>query len=196
VSKYLAEKEVLKLADNNFIPIVFRKGTVYGYSPRMRFDLIVNTMVRDALLYGKLHIFCRGKQWRPLVSIEDVATAYLLALEAPKEKVKRKIINIAAGNYQVKDVANEVKRAFKNEFNMPITLVYEQDNKKDRSYKVETTRAERLLSFKPTHTIYSSVCELVSQIQQSKKLQKFDNSKYYNILQMKPLLEKMKPLSM
>jgi len=190
-SKFLAERFLLQLTDNTFSPTVLRKGTVYGPSPRMRYDLIVNTMVRDAMRSKKLHVFCRGRQWRPLISIHDVANAYALTIRAPEKLVKGKIINISAGNYQVDGVAKEIQGAFKESLNTDITIVYEKDDKLDRSYRVSTKRAKELLHFFPKETIRESVRALVSAIKKNKALQQFSNPLFYNIERMKPILQSM-----
>ena len=69
VSNHDAEKILLQLADESFSPVIFRQGTVFGYSPRMRYDLVVNTFVKDALSKGRLTVFGGGEMWRPLVDV-------------------------------------------------------------------------------------------------------------------------------
>lgn len=191
-SKYFAEREILKLADSHFSPIILRKGTVYGYSPRMRYDLIINTMVRDALQNGQIHIFCKGKQWRPLVSVEDVVDAYLLALTRPRELLHKQIINIASDNYQVEEVAQTVQHVLQHNFHRSVQLVYEQVLRRDRSYRVSTARGHTLLHFHPNRSLSVGITELTATILKSKKLQRFTDSTYYNIEHMRPILQKMK----
>jgi len=190
-SKYLAELALLDLASPSFSPIILRKGTVFGYSPRMRYDLIVNTMVRDAIRTKKLHIFCQGKQWRPLVAIEDVVEAYLLALKKPRMKLHGKIINVASGNYRVEEVAKVVQKVFHDSFHEKIQLKYEDAQKPDRSYCVSTTRAKNLLGFESQHTMSSSIYLLATIILKNSALQKFKNPIFYNIERMKPILQHM-----
>ncbi|TET12616.1 SDR family oxidoreductase, partial [Candidatus Aerophobetes bacterium] len=76
-SKYDAERILLKMVDEDFCPVILRKGTIFGFSYRMRYDLVVNTFVKDALTKGKITIFRGGEMWRPLVDISDVVKAYL-----------------------------------------------------------------------------------------------------------------------
>src|SRR5262245_6718862 len=64
VSKYEAERAILAMMGDGFCPVILRKGTVYGYSPRMRYDLVVNTFVRDALARGRLTLHHGGEMWR------------------------------------------------------------------------------------------------------------------------------------
>ena len=85
--------------------MLLRNGTVYGYSPRMRFDLVVNTFVKDALLNGKLLLHGGGWMWRPLVDVRDVSDAMIAAYEAPAEKVRGEIFNVLHSNYQIRELA-------------------------------------------------------------------------------------------
>ena len=87
-SKRYGEERLLELADEGLCPVILRNGTVYGWSPRMRFDLVVNTFVKDALLSGALKLHGGGWMWRPLVDIRDCADAMIAAYEAPAEKVR------------------------------------------------------------------------------------------------------------
>ncbi len=194
-SKYFAEQAILRLANASFSPIILRKGTVFGYSPRMRYDLIVNTMVRDAICQKKLHIFSQGKQWRSLVAIEDVVEAYVLAIKKPRKTLHKKIINIASENYRVIDVAKEVQKVFKDSFHTHIKLVYTQMNKPDRSYRVSTKRSTKLLGFKSQQTLSMSIFSLTHKILKKKELRQFKNPRFYNIETMKPILERMKLVS-
>ena len=78
------------LVDDGLCPVILRNGTVYGYSPRMRFDLVVNTFVKDALLKGELSLHGGGWMWRPLVDVRDAADAMIAALEAPADQRPRR----------------------------------------------------------------------------------------------------------
>jgi nucleoside-diphosphate-sugar epimerase len=71
VSKHYAEEKLLELVDDGLVPVILRNGTVYGHSPRMRFDLVVNTFVKDALVSGRLSLHGGGWMWRPLVDVRD-----------------------------------------------------------------------------------------------------------------------------
>src|SRR6185436_9827270 len=104
-SKRYGEEALLGLADKGLCPVLLRNGTVYGWSPRMRFDLVVNTFVKDALLNGKLNLHGGGWMWRPLVDIRDVADAMIAAYEAPAEKVRGEIFNVVHSNYQIRELA-------------------------------------------------------------------------------------------
>src|ERR1039458_3434398 len=83
VSKLAGERELLALCDKDFSPVILRMGTLFGFSPRMRYDLVVNTFVKDAFLKGAMTLHYGGQMWRPLVDVRDAARAYVMALEAP-----------------------------------------------------------------------------------------------------------------
>ena len=85
--------------------MILRNGTVYGYSPRMRFDLVVNTFVKDALLRGELTLHGGGWMWRPLVDVRDCADAMIAAMEAPADLVRGEIFNVLHSNYQIRELA-------------------------------------------------------------------------------------------
>ncbi|MBI3342382.1 SDR family oxidoreductase [Candidatus Curtissbacteria bacterium] len=188
-SKRQAEKQIIKLAGPNFCVVVLRKGTVFGYSPRMRYDLVVNTMVKDALSKGRINIYGQGIQWRPLVDVEDVAVAYIAAVEATPKLVNREIINISAGNFLVRDLAFEIKKAVEKNYGTNIEVVFTPIKGKVRSYRVSSQKAAKLLKFKTSVTISDSVIKMVAAVKHN-KMDDFDNALYYNIDWMRPILEK------
>ena len=104
-SKRYGEDELLGLVDDGLCPVMLRNGTVYGWSPRMRFDLVVNTFVKDALLAGALNLHGGGWMWRPLVDVRDVSDAMIAAYEAPAELVRGEIFNVLHSNYQIRELA-------------------------------------------------------------------------------------------
>ncbi len=107
ISKLQGEQAATQLADDDFSVIALRKGTVSGYSPRMRFDLIINTMFRNAVRENVITVN-NPSIWRPILSIEDAATAYIRAVEA-NYKLSG-IFNVASGNYTVGEVRTAKRR--------------------------------------------------------------------------------------
>jgi nucleoside-diphosphate-sugar epimerase len=161
-SKVRAERDLSRLADDRFSPVFLRNATVYGFSPRLRLDLIVNDFVASAFVAGEVLIRSDGTPWRPLVHIRDVASAVLAALEAPPESVHNQAFNIGrtSENYQVRDVADLVADA------LPGTKVtYEAGGGPDpRSYRVDFSKAERgLPGFRPRWTVRDGIAELVDE---------------------------------
>ena len=187
VSKHEAEKILLQLADETFWPVIFRQGTVYGYSPRMRYDLVVNTFVKDALSKGRLTVFGGGEMWRPLVDVLDVAKAHICAIEAPREKVQGEIFNLAEKNYRVLELAHWVQEALSETVNVEIDVDYSPF--KGRSYRVSITKIESQLGFRPGSSVKDSVIDMVQRIPAESKTD-FLNPIYYNI-QWMTLLDRM-----
>lgn len=185
LSKLKAEKGILPLADDKFTVVVVRKGTVFGYSPRMRYDLVVNTMIKDALQKGKITVLAEGKQWRPLISINDVACGYIKLLKTPKQKINKEIFNLLTDNFRIIDIAKKVKKAVSHL--MKVDLQIEKAIIETRSYKVSNKKMQKVLKFFPKDTIEDFVSEMVK-----KELEDFDNPKYYNIQWMKLLYQKGK----
>ena len=92
-SKVLTEREVSKMADENFSPTFLRNATAYGFSPRIRFDLVLNNLVAWAFTTGKIMMKSDGSPWRPVVHIEDIARAFIAVLEAPRYKIHDEAFN-------------------------------------------------------------------------------------------------------
>jgi len=111
--KLRAEEEILGLSNGNFSATVLRMATLYGCSPRMRFDLVVNILSLHATLNGRIRIF-GGKQWRPFVHVADAAQAYGLVLNAPLDRVGGEIFNVGSNdqNYRVGELGNFVQQVF------------------------------------------------------------------------------------
>jgi len=175
ISKLQGEQAALQLMSDNFSVISLRKGTISGYSPRMRLDLIVNTMFKTALRDGLITVN-NPSIWRPILSIDDAATAYVRAVEA-NAKISG-VFNLASGNYTVGEVADIVRNRLDEQLALRIQLNIKhiQDF---RNYKVSTEKAANVLSFHPTGNVKSIVDNL---IENSDKFRDWDNPLYSNIL--------------
>ena len=174
ISKLQGEQAALQLADENFSVISLRKGTVSGYSPRMRFDLIINTMFKSAMKTRTITVN-NPSIWRPILSIEDAATAYIRAVEASLSISG--VFNVASGNYTVGEVADLVKAAIEEQLSVRPTLCIKhmQDF---RNYKVSIEKANNVLSFHPMGDVKSIVGSLVENMN---KYEGWDNPAYSNI---------------
>jgi nucleoside-diphosphate-sugar epimerase len=112
-SKVIAEDGLRDLAADGFSPIYIRNGTIYGLSPRMRFDTVLNNFVGQAVATGKIIIYSNGEPWRPVVHIEDINRTFLQFLEAPIQKVHNEAFNNGSDelNWRVIDLAKAAQKA-------------------------------------------------------------------------------------
>lgn len=188
VSKHKAEKEIIKLKDKNFCPVIFRQGTVYGYSKRLRYDLVVNTMVKDALQNGIIHVFTKGAQYRPLVDVKDVAKVYILAIESDNPKICGEIFNLRYKNYTVLQLSRIIRKTLENKFKIKIKVKIENTQKVGRNYKITGDKLRAFFKWKPQIPVEESVQDLVQQIKKNKNTD-FSHPRYYNIEWMKLLTE-------
>jgi len=174
ISKLQGEQAVMQLVDDSFSVISLRKGTISGYSPRMRLDLIINTMFKTAMRERTITVN-NPSIWRPILSIEDAATAYIRAIEA-NQSISG-IFNIASGNYTVGEVADLIKSAVEERVNLRINLCIKhiQDF---RNYKVSVEKAANVLSFHSTGNVRSIVDNLIDN---KALFQDWDNPMYSNI---------------
>jgi len=163
ITKREAEKRILAMADDSFTPVVLRKGSVYGYSPRMRFDLVVNAFVLNALQTGCLVLHNGGEMWRPLLSIQDAAAAYILMLAAPVENVRGEIFNVTNGNYRISELALRVQRKL-GELDIPCELQPDYSHRDLRSCQISGSKITQQLSFTPKITVEETVEDLVQKI--------------------------------
>lgn len=178
-SKYDAERYLIDLADEDFCPVMLRKGTVYGFSPRMRYDLVVNTFVKDAFSNGVLNLHMGGEMWRPLLEIRDAARAYIACVEAPADKVRGEIFNVVNQNFRISEVGLRVREALRP-FDVDVDLKPTYGISGVRNYRVSGDKISRVLGFQPSISIEDSVTDLVTQMRRHDYTD-FANPRYYNI---------------
>ena len=112
-SKVRVEADVSKLADDSFTPVYLRNATAFGFSPRLRADIVLNNLTAHAFLSGEVLVLSDGTPWRPLVHAKDIAHAFTAALSAPREVVHNRAFNIGTerNNVTVAEIAQEVVEA-------------------------------------------------------------------------------------
>jgi len=133
-SKVDSDNFIVSLADANWRPAILRNGTLFGYSPRMRFDLVINIFSYCSTLYNEVRVFGDGLQWRPMLHVDDCARAMIYFVENPNHK--HLVYNIASENLRVVDLIPIFKA-----INPACREVYVKlDNPDTRNYHVNTAR--------------------------------------------------------
>jgi nucleoside-diphosphate-sugar epimerase len=178
-SKYVAEQEILAMAGDDFCPVVLRKGTIFGFSYRMRYDLVVNTFVRCAMESGLIKLFGGGETWRPLAAMSDVVEAYVSSLVAEEDAICGEIFNIATKNYRISELGLRVQAAL-DEVGITAKLEPSWNSHPQRNYRVSTKKARHALGLTPTSSLSRAVKDMPTRIQ-SEGYDDFDNPIYYNI---------------
>jgi nucleoside-diphosphate-sugar epimerase len=158
-SKVAVERDLLRLADDEFSPTFLRNATVYGVSPRLRGDVVVNNLVGWAVTTGKVALKSDGTPWRPLVHVEDVCRAFAALLEAPREVVHSQAFNVGRQdeNYRIRAVAEIVQRAVPGS-----ELSFAEGAGPDpRCYRVDFSKIARMVpGFRPTWSVERGVNQL------------------------------------
>ena len=160
-SKYLAEQDLLSMADDNFQVCIFRPSTVFGSSPRLRCDIVYNNLLGSAFTLNKIEIKSDGSPWRPVIHIKDVCQAIHAGIVTNSEKINKKIYNIGIrnGNFTVKDIANAANSILPNS-----RINYTNEHGSDsRTYKVSFSKIFEELNdyYKPDFDLKSGGRELV-----------------------------------
>jgi nucleoside-diphosphate-sugar epimerase len=163
-SKVRVEADLNALADDHFTPVYLRNATAFGFSPRLRADIVLNNLVGHAYLSGEVLVLSDGTPWRPLVHAGDIARAFTAALTAPKDAVHDKAFNIGTerNNVTVADIANEVVEAVPGS-TLRITGEAGAD---PRSYRVDFSRfREAIPGFDCEWSIKDGALELAQAYQ-------------------------------
>ncbi len=161
-SKIGAEKKIKEIASDAFCVTFLRNATVYGVSPRMRFDLIVNIMTMYAYTKRKIFVLGGGQQWRPNIHLRDAARAFMLIMDAPKDKINKEVFNVGSNeqNYQVIKVANMIRDVVPY---TEIEMVPEDVDK--RSYNVSFDKIYNVLGYRVQHSLLEGAVEVKQALQ-------------------------------
>lgn len=189
IAKVRVEQDVAKLADENFSPTFLRNATAYGVSPRLRFDLVLNNLVAWAYTTGRVYLKSDGTPWRPIVHIEDIARAFIAALQAPREVVHNQAFNVGINseNYRIREIAEIVKETVPG-----CCLEFASDAGPDkRCYRVDCSKiAQALPEFKPQWNARKGAQELYENYQRiGLTLEEFEGPKYQRVGHIKHLLK-------
>jgi nucleoside-diphosphate-sugar epimerase len=174
ISKLQGERGVLQLGDDDFSTIALRQGTVCGYSPRTRFDLIVNTMFRFAMLEGMITVN-NPSIWRPIIDVRDTVSAFLRAIQAAPSIGGP--FNVMYDNFTVGQVADMVKDEVEELTGKKIRITV-NDVQDFRNYKVTCEKAKTYLGFNPKYGVAEMIRSLHSHLEE---FGDFSEERFYNI---------------
>jgi nucleoside-diphosphate-sugar epimerase len=194
-SKIETEGAVSALADASFSPVFLRNATAYGHSPMLRIDLVVNNLLGSALSYGEIRIQSDGTPWRPLIHCRDIARAFVAFAEAPREAVHNRAVNVGgnAENFQVRDVADQVKRLIPT-----AQVTYTGEVGADpRNYRVNFDLLGRVLpSFRLEYTLARGMEELHRKmVEHAFGREDFEGDRFVRLRTLKKRFDRLRPVT-
>jgi nucleoside-diphosphate-sugar epimerase len=188
LSKVMVERDVSRLASDKFSPTFLRNATAYGVSPRLRFDLVLNNLTAWAYTTGRVHLKSAGTSWRPIVHIEDISSAFLAVLEAPREKVHNRVFNVGVPgeNFKVRELANIVREVVPGS-----RIEYAEAASPDRrNYRVDCSLLPEVAPrYKPRWNARTGVQELYTAYRAARlTLEEFEGAHYNRIAHVQQLM--------
>ncbi len=191
-TKWEAEKKIKNLDNNDFTVVMFRPSTVFGVSPRLRCDIVYNSLVASAYTTGKIEILSDGSPWRPVIHVKDLCNAFISGIEAPKELVSGQSFNVGIknGNFTVKDLAESAQRVVTGS-----ELVFLNQHTDPRTYKVSFKKILTTLKdyFKPEWSLDKGGYELVNFFRDVNFSENdFRNEKVNRLKKLESLIQKKK----
>ena len=173
--KLKSELGILELEDENFSPTILRMATLFGLSPRMRFDLVVNTLTINALINKEFSIF-GGQQWRPNLHVEDAADAYIKCLEQPISKIKGQIFNVGSNeqNYKILEIGEIIKNSIPD-----IKMKVDQKMIDERNFNVSFDKIRKQLNYCTNYDIEYGINEIKEAVKDGDFVD-FTDNRYNN----------------
>lgn len=189
ISKIRVEDNLRALADDEFSPVFMRNATVYGVSPFLRADIVLNNLVGWAYTTGKVRILSDGSPWRPIVHVQDVSAAFLAALIAPRNFVHNQAFNVGVDgeNYQIRDLAEIVRQTVPG-----CEVEYAGGSADTRNYRVDFSKISRVLGdyYQPQWAAQKGAEELFQAYRDNNLLfEDFQGRKYIRLKQLSYLLD-------
>lgn len=175
ISKVRVEDDLVELADADFVPFSLRNATAFGFSPRLRADIVLNNLVGRAILTGKVTVLSDGTPWRPLAHADDIAGAVIAGLAAPADVVRARAFNVGTekNNRTVAEIAQAVVEAVPGS----VLEITGESGNDPRSYRVDFARARKELGFEATWTIPDGAVQLANEYKERGLTQDaFDNT--------------------
>jgi nucleoside-diphosphate-sugar epimerase len=191
-TKWQAEQAISKLNDENFAVVMFRPSTVFGVSPRLRCDIVYNSLVACAYTTGKIEILSDGSPWRPVIHVKDLCSAFIAGIEAPVDLINGQSFNVGIkdGNYTVKDLAQAAQKVVPGS-----ELVFLNQHTDPRSYKVSFNKIFKRLKdyYKPEWSLEKGGYELINYFKEIKfKESDFRNEKVNRLIKLEKLIKEKK----
>jgi nucleoside-diphosphate-sugar epimerase len=188
ISKYKSELALLAMADENFSPVMLRNATVYGISPTLRLDLVLNNLTATAITSGQISLESDGKAWRPLVHVRDLAEVFSKIISLPAQLTHAQIYNVGRpdGNYQIIELARLIEKK------MPDTsIVFPQKPPTDaRTYQVDFGKLSKLpLGLSNKWDIEAGILELVAAYRSKLSAGDLTADRYFRVKRLMNLLE-------
>lgn len=189
LSKRASEEALLQLRDKTFHPIFLRKGTIFGFSPKMRYDLILNSFTKDAFTKKKITVSSGGELYRPMIDIQDAVAAYLAALELPLEAVSGEAFNVVTFNKKIGDLACEFQDIIKQEKELDIDIDL-KPFEVAYSYQANTEKFQSVFGIRPTRQLRDAVIETWNALEAGHDYsdERYYNDRWYDVLLKKNLL--------
>jgi len=178
-SKLSCERGLETMCDSHFAATILRFGTIYGFSGRIRFDLVVNLLTAKAKFDGEITVH-GGDQWRPFLHVDDAARSIMQVLRAPKQLVNRQIFNVGSNrqNLTVRQVAEIIRER------VPAQMVINDTLTDPRDYRVNFSKIEKVLGFEPRWTVEAGVEQVLEAIA-SGRIEDYREARYSNELYLK-----------
>ena len=162
-AKHYAEERLIEAGREGLEPVILRNGTLYGWSPRMRFDLVVNTFLRDALIHGRLQLHGGGWMSRPLLDVRDAAGAIIAALEAPSDAVASQIFNVLHSNHQIRELAMDVAGSLRM-LGREVELVEVPAPVMNRTYALSNVKLAERAGFVAGHSVLDGISHMLDRL--------------------------------
>lgn len=164
-----AEKEILPLASEDFVVVVLRQATVFGASPRMRFDLAINAMTYGAWKNHTLPLMRDGQQYRPMVHVQDTSDLMIFLLTAEAQKINGQIFNVGGEtqNYQLGDLGQKIASTVSKRISQEVPIEWYGEGD-PRSYQVSFEKVKTVLGWSPQWTAEMGVSEILEQLMSGK----------------------------
>ncbi len=165
-TKIGSEHLLLALNDDRFAPVILRFATVYGLSPRPRFDLVVNLLAAKAVCEKCITIL-GGNQWRPFIHVDDAAEAILKCVEVPLQAVKGQIFNVGSDdqNYQIAQLGDLIKELIPD-----VQVIRQGEEVDNRNYRVSFSKIQKRLGFTPRRSVADGILEIKAAIEDGRIL--------------------------